>query len=91
MDGFVQTSLAARERLCVGDPHEPICGASSQPKPIPDVMGYHTASEIPNYWAYAHRFVLQDHLFEGVRSWSLPSHLDLVRAGAPGVRTPAIP
>ena len=77
MDGFVRASLEGRQRLCV-DPHEPTCGASSQPAPIPDAMGYHTASEIPNYWAYAHHFVLQDHLFEGVRSWSLPSHLDLV-------------
>ena len=24
-------------------------------------MGYHTAKEIPNYWAYAGRFILQDH------------------------------
>src|SRR2546430_5630900 len=77
MDGFVQTLRAGRQRLCVVDPREPGCGASSRAR-IPDVMGYHTASEIPNYWSYAHRFVLQDHLFEGVRSWSLPSHLDLV-------------
>jgi phospholipase C len=77
MDGFVQTLRAGRQRLCVVDPHVPGCGASSRTR-TPDVMGYHTASEIPNYWAYAHRFVLQDHLFEGVRSWSLPSHLDLV-------------
>jgi phospholipase C len=41
-------------------------------------MGYHTAAELPNYWAYAQHFVLQDHLFEGERSWSVPSHLDLV-------------
>ena len=78
MDGFVRRSLAGWQRLCLGNPDEPRCGAFSQRGPIPDVIGYHTASEIPNYWAYAHRFVLQDHLFEGVRSWSLPSHLDLV-------------
>ena len=40
-----------------------------------DVMSYHTDAEIPNYWAYAENFVLQDHLFESVRSWSEPSHL----------------
>jgi len=39
------------------------------------VMGYHTAREIPNYWAYAHHFVLQDHMFEPNKSWSLPAHL----------------
>src|SRR5262249_32045447 len=31
-----------------------------------------------NYWRYAHDFVLQDHLFEPVNSWSLPQHLFLV-------------
>ena len=40
--------------------------------------------EIPNYWKYAHNFVLQDHMFGSVASWSLPSHLyfDLVVVGA---------
>jgi phospholipase C len=42
-----------------------------------DVAGYHTDNEIPNYWAYARHFVLQDRLFAGERSWSLPTHLDL--------------
>ncbi len=43
-----------------------------------EVMGYHDAREIPNYWKYAEDFVLQDHLFESVASWSLPSHLEMV-------------
>jgi phospholipase C len=38
-------------------------------------MGYHNAHEIPDYWAYAHHFVLQDHMFEPALTWSLPSHL----------------
>jgi phospholipase C len=38
-------------------------------------MGYHDASEIPNYWTYAEDFVLQDHMFEPNASWSLPEHL----------------
>jgi len=41
----------------------------------PDVMGYHVGSDIPNYWAYASNFVLQDHMFEAPGSWSLPAHL----------------
>ena len=41
-------------------------------------MGYHDAREIPNYWEYAQNFVLQDHMFEPVASWSLPSHLYMV-------------
>ena len=40
-----------------------------------DVMGYHDAREIPNYWAYAREFVLQDHMFQPDASWSLPAHL----------------
>ena len=43
-----------------------------------DVMGYHTRSDIPNYWAYADKFVLQDHMFEPTTSWSLPAHLFMV-------------
>jgi phospholipase C len=46
--------------------------------PCLDVMGYHDAREIPHYWAYARNFVLQDHMFEPVESWSLPSHLYMV-------------
>jgi phospholipase C len=44
----------------------------------PDVMGYHDGSEIPNYWAYASHFALQDHMFESDSSWSLPQHLYMV-------------
>jgi phospholipase C len=52
----------------------PVAGTTAQP----DVMGYHTGADIPNYWAYAKNFVLQDHMFEPVASWSWPSHLYLV-------------
>jgi phospholipase C len=48
--------------------------------PCLDVMGYHNAREIPKYWTYAHQFVLQDHMFEPVASWSLPSHLYMMSA-----------
>src|SRR5258706_849634 len=43
-----------------------------------DVMGWHDAGEIPNYWAYAQLFVLQDHMFQPNASWSLPQHLFMV-------------
>jgi phospholipase C len=43
-----------------------------------DVMGYHVQSDIPDYWAYAKNFVLQDHFFEAAGSWSLPAHLYMV-------------
>src|SRR6266700_140121 len=61
MDGFV---AQADKELC----------RSSGPC-HPDVMGYHVGSDIPNYWAYAKNFVLQDHMFEAAGSWSLPAHL----------------
>ncbi|MCW2989774.1 MAG: hypothetical protein JWM73_368, partial [Solirubrobacterales bacterium] len=72
MDGFVTTAETA-SRGCTNR-HDPLCELRTQP----DVMGYHDAREIPNYWAYARRYVLEDHLFESVPSWSLPSHLSLV-------------
>ena len=43
-------------------------------------MGYHDDGEIPNYWAYAKSFTLQDHMFEPVASYSLPDHLFMVSA-----------
>ncbi|HSC02822.1 MAG TPA: alkaline phosphatase family protein, partial [Solirubrobacteraceae bacterium] len=73
MDGFVgeqSRGMAGCERT-----FNPNCGNSGG---TPDVMGYHDGSDIPNYWAYAHDFVLQDHMFESDASWSLPSHLYMV-------------
>jgi phospholipase C len=46
--------------------------------PPGSVVGYHNGRDIPNYWAYARNFVLQDHMFESARSRSLVSHLYLV-------------
>ena len=71
MDGFIQQARSGAGPRCT-DPFEPTCGAGQ------DVMGYHDDREIPNYWAYAKNFVLQDTMFESVKSWSLPSHLYLV-------------
>ena len=69
MDGFVGQLTGARKG-CV-DPNNPACTNSD----TPDVLGYHTQSDIPNYWTYASDFVLQDHMFEPNASWSLPAHL----------------
>ena len=49
-----------------------------------DVMGYHDFREIPNYWNYANLYVLQDHLFESVKSYSLPAHLYILAAQSGG-------
>jgi len=75
MNGFIQQRDAAKSSCKV--PDDPACNGHSG---IPDVMGYHTAAEIPNYWTYAKNFVLQDRMFEPVRSWSLPEHMYLVSA-----------
>ncbi|MCL5005571.1 MAG: alkaline phosphatase family protein [Acidobacteria bacterium] len=56
------------------------CQHPTDPKESDPVMGYHDGSDIPNYWAYAKNFVLQDHMFESIHSWSFPSHLFLVSA-----------
>jgi phospholipase C len=69
MDGFI--GEAERAKWGCTDKDNPVCINGS---PL-GVMGYHDAREIPNYWAYARNFVLQDHMFEPVRSWSLAAHL----------------
>jgi len=50
-----------------------------------------TPGEIPNYWAYAEHFVLQDHMFAPSDSWTLPSHLFLVSAWAAACAAPDKP
>jgi phospholipase C len=75
MNGFVLSAASASGRSCaVGT--NPNCASGHRQ----DVMGYHTAAEIPNYWAYAKNFVLQDHMFQSDLSWSLPAHLYMVSA-----------
>jgi phospholipase C len=75
MDGFVKAADTLSGRGCgATNPPTKVCLASGSP----DVMGYHDAREIPNYWTYAADFTLNDHMFEPVDSWSLPSHLYLV-------------
>jgi phospholipase C len=71
MNGFIGQAESGR-RGCLNTT-DPACTNSSSP----DVMGFHTGSDIPNYWTYAKDFVLQDHMFEPNASWSLPAHLFL--------------
>jgi len=98
MDGFVGQAEQGR-KTCVNTTN-PNCVNGARV----DVMGYHDAREIPNYWTYARNFVLQDHMFEPNASWSLPAHLFMVsewsarcsRAGDPmscvnALQSPALP
>jgi phospholipase C len=52
MNGFVAQAEHAT-RACK-NPDNPACTTGR----TPDVMGYHTGQEIPNYWTYARDFVL---------------------------------
>ncbi len=75
MDGFLDVLRHSRKCLI---PNAPDCSLPAGALDQPDVMGWHDAREIPNYWAYAHAFLLQDHMFEPNASWSLPAHLYMV-------------
>jgi phospholipase C len=67
MDGFL-TETQKNSEFCGG------IAVGCRYNPL-NVLGYHTQSDIPNYWSYANNFVLQDHMFEPDTSWSLPAHL----------------
>ena len=73
MEGFV--AQAEKGQNCTSnDPSCSPCTAGAHAQCI-DAMGYHDGGEIPNYWAYARNYVLQDHMYEPNASWSLPEHL----------------
>jgi phospholipase C len=78
MNGFIE---AATDHLGGCASHKKRFLATCQgflgPEQQPDVMSYHTGEEIPNYWTYAKRYSLQDHMFAPADSWTLPSHLYL--------------
>jgi phospholipase C len=85
MDGFIAAFRNAQKQCTV--PDAPGCAQGAKP----DVMGWHDAREIPNYWAYAKNFVLQDKMFEPNSSWSLPAHLFMVSAWSAKCSRPGDP
>src|SRR5947209_10595336 len=92
LDGFSREALSGRTNCA--DLTNPACtnGAAGQRKrAATEVMGYHDGTDIPNYWAYAKDFVLQDHMFEPVQSWSLPSHLAMVSGWSAACGNPSNP
>ncbi len=74
MDGFVRTVARSGHLGCMAG-HTRSCGFDPR---RPNVLGYHDYRQIPNYWTYAHYFVLQDHMFEPNYGYSLPAHLWMV-------------
>ncbi len=89
MDGYVRQAESGQN--CTGD--NPVCSPckTGQTGKCNDAMGYHDAREIPNYWRYAHDYVLQDHMFEPNSSWSLPEHLYQVSEWSAFCTNPADP
>jgi phospholipase C len=75
LDGFVYAQSTAKNACSA--PATTTCHYRLEGTARHDVMGYHNDQELPNYWAYAKQFVLQDNLYAGVRSWSWPSHIDM--------------
>jgi phospholipase C len=88
MDGFM--AEAAKPAGCRKGAPNPDCNGIDSSKPQ-DVMGYHTGADIPNYWAYAHEFVLQDHMFEPNASGSWAQHLYMVSEWSAKCRIPGNP
>jgi phospholipase C len=85
MDGFV----ASAEGGLKCSSNEPTCSPCKEQHTgsCIDVMGYHDAREIPNYWTYAQNYVLNDNMFASGASWSVPEHLFMVSgwsANCPG-------
>jgi phospholipase C len=84
MNGYVAQAEQGMGNCSSDNPDCSPCteqSTGSQQSPHPtcvDVMGYHDAREIPNYWKYAQTYALQDHMFEPNASWSLPQHLYMV-------------
>ncbi|MGH2652057.1 MAG: alkaline phosphatase family protein, partial [Actinomycetota bacterium] len=90
MDGFIRTAISAKIE-CATDRSDPGCESFLGPQGQPDAISYHTRDEIPNYWAYADHFVLQDRMFAPADSWTLPAHLYLVSAWAASCTSPYDP
>jgi len=74
MNGFIGRARRGFSRGCRKDSSARQCSA----KRPPDVMGYFDGRELPNYWAYARNFVLQDRMFQPNTSASLAQHLFMV-------------
>jgi phospholipase C len=91
MNGFIASQVRGSQKKC-RHLNDPDCTVPVPGGKVPyDIVGWHDAREIPNYWSYARNFVLQDHMFEGISSWSLPAHLDLVSGWSASCTKPADP
>ena len=88
MNGFVRSAVRASRIGCGRNTLDPACRIRAR---RPDVMGYHDASTIPEYWRLARDYVLQDHLFASNLGWSLPMHEAMVSGWAARCTSPTDP
>ncbi len=91
MNGFAQQAMLDAGDPCARQPYAAGCAQWTGPQHQPGVMSFHTGNELYNYWTYAKQFVLQDHMFESVDSWTLPSHLFLISGWAAVCSNPKDP
>jgi phospholipase C len=89
MNGFVD-ALPPTKRWCA-ERTAPECAAYLGPELQPDVLSYVTREEIPNYWAYADEYVLQDRMFAPTDGWTLPAHLFLISGWSASCLNPRDP
>ena len=80
MDGFVAAGRAA-QRGCAPNQRPGVRERHARP-----TSWATTTREIPNYWTYAKNFVLHDHMFEPIASWSLPATCTWSRSGRRSAR-----
>jgi len=92
MDGFVRADITYTTDCAIARKRSTtMCRRFLGPALQPDTMSYHTGGEIPNYWTYARRYSLQDHMFAPTDSWTLPSHLFLFSGWAASCSDPLDP
>jgi phospholipase C len=91
MNGFIASQVRGLQKKC-RHLNDPGCTVQVPGGKVPyDVVGWHDAREIPNYWSYAHNFVLQDHMFEGVGRGACRPIWTWCRDGAPRAPGPPTP
>jgi len=77
MNGFLVAAVAKAKSS-----KYPVCGTSSVPCKVGqdprDTLAWQDARDIPNYWNYAHLYVLQDRMFSSTASNTLPNRLYLL-------------
>jgi phospholipase C len=91
MNGFIRSAVERHPNFCAAVRTEPRCRPYVGPDLQPDVVSFHRRAEIPNYWAYARHYQLQDRMFAPTDSWTLPAHLFLVSAWSAFCPDPSAP